>query len=213
MKRRILAVICTVVMLIGMVGCRKSFDASGYVKGYLDTTMKGEYEEYAKLCQVENSEAEKIYNDGVDTILTGWTTGLTIGDDMKERYRQLIIEILKSSKYTVKEAKKDGESYKVEVAIEPMVLDMSTEKAAKLGEDTAKEYMKVHKKVDNDEFYALLSEKYYDFLVDMKDNATYEAEETVEVTVAQGSDKKYTISQEEQKKLISTVMKTAEETK
>lgn len=78
MKRRVLALICTVIMVIGMVGCQKSFDASGYVKGYLDATMKGEFEEYADLCQVETSEVEELYNEGIDAILTGWTTGLTI---------------------------------------------------------------------------------------------------------------------------------------
>lgn len=212
MRKRAIAVICTIIMVIGMVGCQKNFDASGYVKGYLDTTMKGEFEEYAKLCQVENSEVEKLYNDGLDTILAGWTTGLTINDDMKEKYKQLIVDTLKKTKYTVKEAKKDGDAYKVEVAIEPMVLDMSTEKATKLGEDTATEYMKDHKEIDNDEFYALLSEKYYDFLKDIMENATYEAEQTIEVTVSQGSDKKYTISTEDQQKLISTIMKAAQET-
>lgn len=212
MRKRAIAVICTIIMVIGMVGCQKGFDASGYVKGYLDTTMKGEFEEYAKLCQVENSEVEKLYNDGLDTILAGWTTGLTINDDMKEKYKQLIVDTLKKTKYTVKEAKKDGDAYKVEVAIEPMVLDMSTEKATKLGEDTATEYMKDHKEIDNDEFYALLGEKYYDFLKDIMENATYEAEQTIEVTVSQGSDKKYTISTEDQQKLISTIMKAAQET-
>ena len=214
MKRRLLALICAMAMVISMVGCQKGFDASGYVKGYLDTAMKGEYEEYAKICKVENSEAEKLYNDGVDTILTGWTTGLTLADDMKEKYRQLIIDILKSTKYTVKEATKDGDSYKVQVAIEPMVLDMSTEKVTKLGEDAAKEYLEnganAAEALNNDEFYAFLGEKLYDFLVEMKDNATFEAEEVVEVTVSQGSDKKYTISESDQEKLITTVMKTIE---
>ena len=211
MKKRLLALICTVVMVIGMVGCQKSFDATGYVKGYLDTTMKGEYEEYAKLCQVETSEAEKLYNEGIDAIVTGWTAGLTVGDDMKEKFRQLAIDILKNAKYNVKEATKDGDSYKVQIAVEPMVLKMSTEEATKLGEDAAKEYMKDHKDINNDEFYAFLAEKMYDFLVEMKDNATFEAEETVEVTVSLGSDKKYTISEADQQKLIGTVMKTTED--
>lgn len=210
MKRRVLALICTVIMVIGMVGCQKSFDASGYVKGYLDATMKGEFEEYADLCQVETSEVEELYNEGIDAILTGWTTGLTIGDDMREKYKQLAIEILNNTKYTVKDAEKDGDSYKVEVAIEPMVLTISTEDATKLGEDAAKEYLKEHDTIDNDEFYEFLAEKLYDFLVGAKDSATYEEEEIVEVTVAQGSDKKYTISNEDQEKLISTILKTTE---
>ena len=210
MKKKLLALICTVIMVISMAGCQKEFDATGYVKGYLDTTMKGEYDEYAKLCQVETSEAEKLYNEGIDAIVTGWTTGLTVGDEMKEKYRQLAIDILKSTKYNVKEATKDGDSYKVQVAAEPMVLKMSTADATKLGEDAAKEYMEEHEDINNDEFYAFLAEKMYDFLVEMKENATFEAEETVEVTVSLGSDKKYTISEADQQKLIGTIMKTTE---
>ena len=85
MKKRLFALLCMITVVASMVtGCVTSFDATGYVKGYLDSTMKADFDEYAKLCDSEVSEVEKVYNKGIDNNVTSMLTGITVNDETKE---------------------------------------------------------------------------------------------------------------------------------
>ena len=47
MKKRLFALLCMITVVASMVtGCVTSFDAAGYVKGYLDSTMKADFDEF-----------------------------------------------------------------------------------------------------------------------------------------------------------------------
>lgn len=214
MEEKLLKVICTIsIFIFVMIKCKKNIDAASYVKGFLDSTLKGEHEEYAEHCKVETSELEKYYNEYIDIISMSWTTGLIIEDDIKEKFRQLAADILKSTKYNVKEARRVGDNYIVQVATEPLVLEISVEEARKIENNAAVEYIANHKEINAIEFYTTLAEQLYDYLAEMKEDVKFEAEKIVEVTIVLNSDNEYSISSAERKKLFRTIMKPFDGTK
>ena len=203
MKKSLAAIVCMFMVVVSVAGC-KSFDATGYVKGYLDTIMKGECAEYAKICEVEESEAEKVYQEQIDVTVQGWTTGFDLSDELKGKYEQLVKDLLKKTKYEVKEAKKDGKNFTVDVEIEPLKLNLTEDEITQLGTELATQYQETHETIDQAEFMTFLAEEYYNFISEKAANCEYGEKTTVTVAV-QLVDNKYTLSTTDQQTLANTL--------
>ncbi len=116
-----LAAMLAVVMCMGLAACGKDFDAAGYTKSVLDANYHGEYADYAKFRNLSKEKAKAEIEDGMDTQVESAFEGQSVSDEAKAKYKAAVLEIMKLSKYEVKEAKKQkDDSFVVTVEIEPV---------------------------------------------------------------------------------------------
>lgn len=204
--KKVIAMLGMACMLTSVTACQPKFDAAGYVKSYADANYKGEFDKYAELCKVDVSQAEKVYNENVETMVTTLASGLELDDEMEQKYTNLVKELIGKVKYTVEDdvEYKDGE-FTVKVKTERLNFVVDTSEAYKLGkeigEKAAKEYLKEHKKVDQSEYTEFLESKVvealYEYFSDVVKNATYDEAETIEITVAENDEGLYAMSEAE----------------
>lgn len=213
--RKVMLMLGIISMLTGVNTCQPKFDAAGYVKSYADSNYKGEFDKYAELCQVDASEAQKIYDENVEKIVTSFASGLELDDEMKEKYTGLVKELIGKVKYTVDDdvEYKDGEfTVKVKTQRLNFVVDMDKayKVAEKIGEEAADEYLKTHKKINQSEYTEFLEEKVvvalYDYFADLVKNVDYDEEQAIEITVAKNSDGLYVMSETERKEFDNALI-------
>lgn len=120
---RKLSLIIIFIFAMILSGCLERFDSSGYVKGMLDATYKGDFEKYATATKSSVNAIQEDYNGFIDHEVQVWLQycGFTqddlIPDDTKAQIVALIRDLYKETTYTVKEADADGN---VELTIEPL---------------------------------------------------------------------------------------------
>lgn len=182
-------------MLLG--GCGKKLtaeDAPDYVKSALDTCYKGEFEAYMEFTNSTEEEAQALYNDGIDANLeASGITDIGISQELQDQYRQLFIDLLGISKYTVGEAKEDGDGFTVEVSVEPFIMfdslqedlinAVNTEEAAAL--------------TTEDEMNTFVYQKMYDLMSAKLNAPEYGEPQTVTVHIQPDEDGIQTINEDD----------------
>lgn len=190
-------------MLLG--GCGKKLtveDAPDYVKSALDTCYKGEFETYMEFTNSTEEEAQALYDEGIDANMEA--SGITdtgISQELQDQYRQLFIGLLGISKYTVGEAKEDGDGFTVEVSVEPFTMfdslqddlinAINTEEAAAL--------------TTEDEMNTFVYQKMYDLMSAKLNAPEYGEPQTVTVHIQPDEDGIQTINEDDLVQ-IDTVM-------
>ena len=200
MKKRISLMIAMAVcfsMLLG--GCGKKLtteNAPDYVKSALDTCYKGEFEAYMEFTNSTEEEAQALYNDGIDANMeaSGITdSAINISQELQDQYRQLFIGLLGISKYTVGEAKEDGDGFTVEVSVEPFTMFDS------LQDDLINEISTVDPSTltTEDEMNTLVYQKMYDLMSAKLNSPEYGEPQTVTVHIQPDDDGIQTINEED----------------
>lgn len=112
-------------MLLG--GCGKKLtteNAPDYVKSALDACYKADFDAYMEFTGSTKRRArEELYQDGLDANMEA--SGLMdsiVDEELQEQYRQLFADLLSVCKYTVGEAKEDGDGFSVDVTVEPFIM-------------------------------------------------------------------------------------------
>lgn len=208
MKKRLLTLFMTLAMVLSMTACGSSFDATGYVEGYLDANFKGEFDAYAKLCDEDASEVEETYNKTLDDALQTCFAGISLSDDSMSQLKNAFINLYKQAKYTVNEAEKDGDKYNVSVKVEPLYLGLTTENMTDLSEQAAKKYTDENpddSPYDQDKLYEIYAQLMVDFINEKAANPTYGEASTVDVVVYKNDAKQYTISTSDQSSLANAL--------
>ena len=149
-------------------------DAKAYAKSCLDASYKGEFTEYVKLTDSTEEEAQEMYDNGIDLTMEAseiLTSG--VSQELQDKYRQLFIDLYKSAKYTLGEAKEDGDDgFTVVVTVEPFTIfdGLDTELTAKLEELAAN----LSENPTDEEINELVYQAMYDLMIaKMGDNMTY----------------------------------------
>lgn len=208
MKKRLLTLFMTMAMVLSMTACGSDFDATGYVEGYLDANFKGEFDDYAKLCDEDASKVEETYNQTLDDALQTCFAGISLSDDSMSQLKDAFINLYKQAKYTVNEAEKDGDKYNVSVKVEPLYLGLTTENMTDLSEQAAKKYTDENpddSSYDQDKLYEIYAQLMVDFLNEKSENPTYGEASTIDVVVYKNDDKQYTISASDQTALANAL--------
>lgn len=121
-KKRIIAVLVMMAVFIALLGGCGEFDADGYTKGILDVTYKNETEQYMKLTGSTKKAADQIFIKNLDSVMTGFSN-LELPKQLEDKYRKMFEKLIKSVKYTVSEAKEDGDgNFTVDVSVEPITI-------------------------------------------------------------------------------------------
>ena len=146
MKKSIsLAAICMLVISM-LAGCGTKFDASKYVQAQLDNSFKNDSSLIVEQKNASAEEASDVYEQGVDTVVDNFFIGVSVSDDLKERYRKVFQEMFKKAEYTVKDAtKQDDGSYSVVVEYKKMkffepALEQLKAKAEEMNSDDVNDY-------------------------------------------------------------------------
>lgn len=121
-KTRILAfVLVAALIMMCLSGCgRKGIDAEAAVDAYLKAETRGEFEEYAKMAEVDKEELEKNYEDTLGELKEMFqqveSLGVDVGDELVEEMRNL----LATAKYEVTGSERDDDgNYTVDVDVYP----------------------------------------------------------------------------------------------
>ena len=202
MKRlKKLAVLLVTALVLATTGCGQEFDAQGYVQGDLDAVLKGEISaDYLKL--VDSTEEEILAeNEEIMDENMAVFTELGLSDEMVEKYRGYMTELMKMCKYTVGEAEKTSDGYTVPVTVEPILFGEALNNALGDAETDLVNWITevaASGEVPSDEE---IIEKTYDILYTYLDASLEEIQygEGVEYTlhVYKDSDNKYTVNEDD----------------
>ena len=206
------ATVCGAVAAVSLPACgslsnlvKGGFDASGYVRGILDSTYKGNFEEYMKLVDTTETEASENYEAGLEVEASVMASYLGFGDyynsdlmdetlakDMMEFYRQLYSK----SDYEVKEAVKTDSGFNVEVTITPINLynDAMDELLAYIDDFNAKSDNGDFDELDDGEYWKTYATGLVDICEGYLTKFTYGDSVSMVMLVYQDTDDLWTIS-------------------
>lgn len=195
---KILVCIMLVAVMMSLSACSLlKFDAAGYVKAVLDASTKAEFKEYVKFTKSTEKEAQAGFDALMDSYMSELNS-VNVSEGLKENYRQLYTDMLAKTKYTVGEATKNGDTYTVEVSVEPLNMfegyqdEVNTATTNFQNELTA-DYEASGAMPNEDE----IQERYYTLIYNLMksrlNGATYGPEQKVVVSVIKNADGYYEI--------------------
>lgn len=121
-KKITLLAVC-VMMISVFAGCGNKFDASKYVQAQMDNSYKNDSTMVVEQKYATAEEAQKVYDEEIDTLVDNFFLGVSVSDDVKSRYADIFKDMLASAKYTVKESEKQSDgSYTVAVEYQQLKL-------------------------------------------------------------------------------------------
>lgn len=98
------------------------FDAAEYTQAVLDAAYKNRTEQYQKLSDVSEREAEALFRKNLDTTMSEFQN-LELPEELEQNYRELFRDIVKQVKYSVGETEKSKDGgYAVHLQVKPMLL-------------------------------------------------------------------------------------------
>lgn len=184
MKKRVSLIIAMVVCFsIFLAGCGKKLtveDAPAYVKSALDACYKGEFEAYMEFTKSTEEEAQMLYEQGIEANMeASGVQSFNLTSELQDQYRQLFIGLLGISKYTVGEAKEDGDGFTVEVTVEPFTM-FDTLRQELVDAIHTKE---AEEQTTEDEIYTFVYQKMYDLMSAKLNYPEYGEPQTVTVHI------------------------------
>lgn len=196
MLKRNVSMLLAVIMVLGMLsGCgMKPDDAKAYVQATLDAGYKANFDEYAKITDSTKEEAQKLFDDNIDTVTNSLGfTALGATEETMDKYRELLKEIFAKVKYTVGDAKEADGGFEIEVTAEPMEIfsGMQDELVAKLQEEVAK----AGNDVSEDDVNQLAIDMVHELLSEKLAEVTYGDPQTITVHVTKNSDGVWNITE------------------
>lgn len=121
-KKITLLAVC-VMMISVFAGCGTKFDASKYVQAQMDNSYKNDSTMVVEQKYATAEEAQKVYDEEIDTLVDNFFLGVSVSDDVKSRYADIFKDMLGKAKYTVKESEKQSDgSYTVAVEYQQLKL-------------------------------------------------------------------------------------------
>ena len=105
-----------------LTGCQQPFDATGYTQAVLDMVTRGETKAYEAISESSEEEAKKQYEAAIDSYMQEFDS-LGFSDELTEKYRSYIPNLMQKTKYTVQEAKEQDDGiFEVGVEVEPIIM-------------------------------------------------------------------------------------------
>lgn len=224
LRRTAGVLLLSVVMLFSGTACGKEpdFDASGYVKGYLDTCTKGDGATYASLCGVDTSETDALYESGIEDLTNAYLSGVTVSEESSQKVKDSLKNLIGQAKYTVSEAQKNEDgTYSVSVESDPLLITLSEKRMKKIGKKSFDIYYEKYETIgekatnhdnnkdgiDYDKYYEIFAKQFVKYVNNMAKHPTYGAHTSITVTIS-AMDGKYAMSDEDQTNLFLSILET-----
>lgn len=187
------------VMLIITACGSKPFDASGYVKSFMDMLTKGEVEEYMKFTGETEEEAMEDYNAMTNAMMEA-VGAAGVSKEVQERFKDVYVKILAKSKYTVGEAQTTDNGFKVDVTIEPItgLYDGLSDELQQEASDYATELISSGKEVEQAAVTDWIFNRMLDKMEERLETLSYGEPTVITVEIEKDKDdNKYEIKDEE----------------
>ena len=113
---RNVVVLLVATAVVVLTGCQKPFDATGYTQAVLDLITRGETEAYEGFADTSEEEARQQYEAVISSYMQEFDS-LGFSDELTEKFRSYIPDLMKKTKYTIQEAK-EQEDGNFEVGVE-----------------------------------------------------------------------------------------------
>lgn len=97
------------------------FDAAGYVKALLDMCTKGDMDTIKNYLADDEEISQDFYSEYWENTVMEEFSELGLSEDVLKQWQDLFQKVYKNTKYTVGEAERSGDSYTVDVSVEPIV--------------------------------------------------------------------------------------------
>lgn len=204
-QKKLISTILSLVVCISLVGCSFGFDASAYVKSYLDAQTKGDVSEYAKITRTSEEDIINAYNEGIETELSAFDS-FNLSETQKDNFRTLFKDIYSKFQYEVGEATKNSDgSYTVPVTTKKLIIfDTIIEDS----QNYIMDYAKSNPSASQTDLYGAICDFMYTELSENIENPQYGEEQVINVQVTKTDDNKYILSDQEIQKLIYAMMDT-----
>lgn len=194
MKKKLLALLMVVVMAtLTACGGFSTEDAKDYVQATLDASYKGEFNAFVEVTDATMEESEQMYNENIDNTMAQSGFGdLGLSEELVANYRQLFIDLMKASKYTVGEATETDNGFAVEVTVEPLECFVGLE--ADLTDVLMDKVMAMDTFPTDEEITVLSFECMYDLMLERLAAPAYGEATSVTVYISENADGEYEIS-------------------
>lgn len=210
--KKMLALMLALVTTLSLSGCSlfAQFDASGYTQAVLDAATKAEFDKYIELTNSTAEDAQAEYDEVLESFLAEFEA-VSISDELLANYKQLFVDLLAKTKYTVGEAEKDGKTFLVPLTIEPLIIyegfNAEVEQAtAAFQEEVMAEYNESGEMPSDEEIYERSFQLIYDIMSARLASATYGEPQTITITVSQNSDGLWGISDSDYENMVSLLV-------
>lgn len=193
------------VFVIGVTaGCvGQKFNAVDYTKSCLDAMYKGEFEEYTKITNSKKEDAQKQYDENVKSIVEKFEA-VGLSEELLKKYESLFRDLLRKTKYTVKEAKKDSDgNFTVSVEIEQMqIFDGVMQKTTEQTQAWAEELTSTGETIPTlEEINEKCFQIMYDLMAEKMKTVTYGEKQVVTVKVKETEKNVYSLSEKDFEKI------------
>lgn len=197
-------------------GCRKDFDAAGYVQALLDLTFQGDVSQAAGFMEEASRESlMQAYQDSIDRfVAANITSGMEIGELKTTRFADLVSRIFMTMRYGVGEAEKTGkEEYEVSVDIWPadvfirfnqMLIEDSLKMAEKI---EAGEYKGATEEETDQMIFNDIVNHAYELLDAAGMDMDFGKKETVILRVSVGDGQEYSVNEDDMDGLIRKILR------
>ena len=201
--KKILAWMLIGVMLFSMAGCGKKFDAAAYVKASLDLVTRHDVDQYVEVIGVDKEEAEEVYEESITQLddMAESMGDAGFPEELNDAFTEFIKSVMQKTKYTVKEAREDGDDIIVDVEVEPI---MVFEGSQELLEESINEYVaEMQENVNNgaevpteDEIMLEVYTRFIDILNENLETAGYAEKTVISTKIIKNSDGEYEIDED-----------------
>lgn len=197
-KKGIVALLAAgaVMLLSACGGGFTTEDAQNYVQSALDAGYKADFDEYVKQTNSTQEEAETMYQQNIDNVLSG--VGIQdagVSEELVEQYRTLAGDLLALANYEVTGAEESENGFAVEVTYEPFTgyenLDAELETVLT---DIASSMTEMP---TDEEINQIVFEEVLKLVQQMIENPAYGEAETFTIHVDKGSDNVYSINEDD----------------
>lgn len=199
----IIRTILSLFVCISLVGCSFGFDASAYVKSYLDALTKGEISEYAKITNTPEEDIINAYNEGIEAEINAINI-YNLSEAQKNNFRTLFKDIYSKFQYDVGEAIKNSDgSYTVPVTTNKLIVFGTIMTDA---QTYIMSYAKSNPSASETDLYSAICDFICTELTKNIANPQYGEEQIINVQVTKTQDNKYILSETEIEKLIYSML-------
>lgn len=207
---------CTLVLSLFLTlaifsGCGRTFDASAYLKAILDNSYKHDSTAFLEQKIGTKEEAEKLYQEGIQTNMDAMESSITLSDEVKPDFEDLFQKIYSKADYTVGESKKqEDDSYIVTVSYKPMNLfsesiSIFETKVTDLTAEYSQAALDGEEVPDQQALENEIAVLYKDSILECMENMTYGDETTMDIRI-ELDDKVYLPNTDDLAKLENAIL-------
>ncbi len=204
------------VLVLGITGCGRDFDAAGYTQALLDLTFQGEITGAARFMEDASEEAlMRAYQDSVDRfVAANITSGMDVGELKTSRFVELVSKIFMTMRYSVGEAEKTGnKEYEVPVDVWPADVFVNfqillTQDSLKMAEKIeAGEYEGETEEETDQMILSDIINHAYELLDTAYMDIGYGEKETVTLRIYAGQGKEYSADEDDMDHLFRVILR------